>query len=108
MSTEIGQIKGIQSPAAQERERVSRSPGDRVGTAGGTASQGPTDEVSLSTGALTLLEIRQRLSAQPDLDQKRVDAIREALNQGSYRIDTRRVAEALIAHERLFLAGGTQ
>lgn len=108
MSTEIGQIKGIQSPAPQERERVSRGRGERVANSGDAASQGRADEVSLSSGALTLLEIRQRLSAQPDLDQKRVDAIREALSQGSYRIDARRVAEGLIAQERLFVAGGGQ
>jgi negative regulator of flagellin synthesis FlgM len=108
MSTEIGQINGIQSPAPQERERVARGRGDRVGTSGDAAPQGPADEVSLSSGALTLLEISERLSAQPDLDHKRVEAIREALSQGSYRIDARRVAEGLIAQERLFLAGGTR
>lgn len=105
MSNEIGQIKGIQSPAPQERERISRGPGERAGLPGG-APQGPADAVSLSSGALQLLEVRQRLAEQPALDPKRVEAIREALSQGRYRIDPQRVADALIAQERLFLGGG--
>lgn len=105
MATEIGQIKGVQPPTVPERERVSRGPGNSVAPSGSGSPQGASDEVSLSTGALTLLEVKQRLATEPDLDQQRVQAIREALDQGRYRIDAPRLAEALLAQERLFLAG---
>lgn len=105
MPTEIGQVKGVQIPATQDRERVSRSPGQPMATSASGTPQGTSDEVSLSSGALTLLEVGQRLGTQPDLDQQRVQAIREALEQGRYRIDAPRLAEALLAQERLFLAG---
>ena len=107
MATEIGQIKGVQTPATPERERVSRSPGTPVVTSGSGATQGTADEVSLSSGALTLLEVGQRLGTGPDLDPQRVAAIREALDQGRYRIDAPRLADALLAQERLFLTGRT-
>jgi negative regulator of flagellin synthesis FlgM len=62
--------------------------------------------VSLSADALGLLEIEQHLSEQPDVDEQRVAAIRQALSEGSYRLDASRLAESMLAQERLFLAGG--
>lgn len=64
------------------------------------------DAVSLSTDARVLLDVQQRLSEQPVVDQRRVETIRQAVSEGSYRIDVNRLAESLLAQERMLLAGG--
>ena len=106
MSTEIGQIKGVQTPATQERERLTRSNGAGSQRPGGLAPMDGADAVSLSTDARVLLDVQQRLSEQPVVDQQRVETIRQALSEGSYRVDVSRLAESLLAQERMFLAGG--
>jgi len=106
MSTEIGQIKGVQTPATQERERLTHSNGAGSQRPGALAPMDGADAVSLSTDARVLLDVQQRLSEQPLVDQRRVETIHEALSQGTYRIDVNRLAESLLAQERLFLAGG--
>jgi len=108
MSTEIGHVKGVQTTAAQERERLTRNNGIRPGTPGGAAPGDRADAVSLSTGALNLLELQQRLSEQPEVDQGRVEAIRQALSQGSYRIDVNRLADSLLTQEVQLLTGVTR
>lgn len=106
MSTEIGQIKGVQTPATQDRERLTRSNGAGSRWPGGIAPMDGADAVSLSTDARVLLDVQQGLSEQPVIDQRRVETIRQALSEGSYRIDVNRLAETLLAQERMFLAGG--
>lgn len=110
MSNEIGQLKSIQAPTAPDRDRASRSAEESAGALrrGGPAAQEKSDEVQLSSSALKLRETEQRLAQQGDIDQRRVDAIRDALNTGSYRVDAGRLADGLLAQERLFLAAGKQ
>lgn len=106
MSTEIGQLKSVQTTAAQDRERVSRTGAGTGGTSGGrAAAQAGTDEVSLSSSALTLKAVERRLAEQPEVDQARVDAIRDALGKGTYRIDPGRIADGILSQERMFHAG---
>lgn len=110
MSTEIGQLKNVQTTAAQERERVSRGPADAPGTSRGGAarSQTGTDEVRLSSSALKLQEAERRLALHPEIDQARVDAIRESLKNGTYEVHAGRVAEGLLAQEHMLLTGGAR
>lgn len=105
MSTEIGQIKSIRSAAARERERVSHGP-DETGERrpGGVAATVGTDQVRLSDSALRIREAAARLAELPGIDQARVDAIREALGRGTYRIDPARLADRLLAQEQSFSA----
>ncbi len=108
MSTEIaeiGQLKGVQATATQERERVSRGAGDAGGSRGVSTGQRGADEVRLSSSALKLRETARRLAEQPDVDRMRVAAIRDALSAGTYRVDPGRLADGILAQERQFLAG---
>lgn len=106
MSVEIGLLSSIQATAAPERERVSRS--DTGGIRETTTVKGVADEVNLSSRALKLQETERRLALQPNIDQVRVAAIRDALDAGTYRVDAGRLADGLMAQERLFLAGQGQ
>jgi negative regulator of flagellin synthesis FlgM len=47
-----------------------------------------------------LAKLQQSLSAQPAVDQNRVDSISKALANGTYRIDPERIASGLLSSER--------
>jgi negative regulator of flagellin synthesis FlgM len=106
MSVEIGLLSSIQATAMPERERVSHS--DAGGVQGTTTTKGVADEVNLSSRALKIQETERRLALQPNIDQVRVAAIRDSLEAGTYRVDAGRLADGLMAQERLFLAGQGQ
>ena len=58
-------------------------------------------EVQITPTAQLLANLEQQIARQPDIDQSRVDAIRQALGNGSYRIDSSRVADGLLAAQRI-------
>jgi negative regulator of flagellin synthesis FlgM len=56
--------------------------------------RGGEDRVQLS-------DIARGLSREPEFDRAKVDAIRTALQQGQYPLDSRRIAESFVAIERM-------
>ena len=83
----LAKLSSVQATATQERERVSRGASDTGGTRGSPPTKGVADEVKLSSNALQLQEAERRLAQQPNVDQARVTAIRDALSAGTYRVD---------------------
>jgi negative regulator of flagellin synthesis FlgM len=63
-------------------------------------SDSPPQEVQITPTALLLANVEQQLAATPVVDQGRVDAIRQALNHGSYQVDSGRVADGVLAAQR--------
>jgi hypothetical protein len=47
-----------------------------------------------------LSSVEQQLAGVPEVNQSRVAAISQALNDGSYRIDSNRVAQGLLAAQK--------
>lgn len=70
--------------------------------AGGTpaATPTPTDTVSLTDTAARLRELEAALAKAPDVDSARVEALRQAIAEGKYDIDSVHVADKLVALER--------
>jgi negative regulator of flagellin synthesis FlgM len=64
------------------------------------ATQQPQTAVSITSTASLLAHLQQALSAQPAIDQGRVDAISKALADGSYRVQGDKIAHGLIHAER--------
>ncbi|HHO69160.1 MAG TPA: flagellar biosynthesis anti-sigma factor FlgM [Gammaproteobacteria bacterium] len=73
-------------------------------SAGGTptaAAPGPgSDRVSLTDTARQLQELENRVAAEPVVDNQRVQAVRQSINDGSFQVDAERVAEKLIGIEQ--------
>jgi negative regulator of flagellin synthesis FlgM len=57
-------------------------------------------EVSITSTASMLANLQQSLAAQPAVDQNRVASISKALANGTYRIDSGKIASGLIHSER--------
>lgn len=85
-----GRIAG--PTAVSERAGTERSkPVDAVGAA---------DSVRLTGEAASLQALSRSLAAEPSMDAAKVQAVRNALEDGSYRINPREIATRLDALER--------
>lgn len=68
--------------------------------------QGPdravaSDTVKLSSEAVLLHQIRQRLAATPDVRAERVQALKEAIARGEYRVSAEAIADAILRTRNL-------
>ena len=57
-------------------------------------------EVQITSAALLLANVEQQLAKTPALDQTRVDSIRQALSNGTYQVDSGRIADGVLAAQR--------
>ena len=46
-------------------------------------------------------DLRGRINKEPEFDRAKVDAIREAMHNGQYPLDPRRIAESFLAIEQM-------
>lgn len=78
------------APARNEPNNVASETGRSAGR----------DSVSLTGTALHLRSLEQSLASQPVVDTQRVEATRQAIENGSYQIDPSRIASKMISLER--------
>lgn len=50
---------------------------------------------------LSLSNVAQKAMAEPDFDRAKVEAIKQAIAEGQYPLDSRRIAESFVAIERM-------
>jgi negative regulator of flagellin synthesis FlgM len=69
---------------------------------GASASQGRSaplisqqDQTQLSVDSGTVQELKVKLSQLPDVRQERVNALRQALGDGSYQVSSQQLADAM-------------
>jgi len=60
----------------------------------GTENASSEDSVELSDRARVLKAVENRVSQLPDIDQDKVDSIRNAISNGEYKIDYDKLAAA--------------
>jgi negative regulator of flagellin synthesis FlgM len=82
--------QSAQSPLAQALNQTQQ----------GTTSS-PASEVEITPTAQLLANVEQQLAGTPEINQSRVDSIRQALSSGSYQIDSSRVADGLLAAQKI-------
>lgn len=59
------------------------------------------DSVSLSVQAQTLGRLEAKAAEAPDVDQAKVDAVKVAISEGRYQVNSRTVAEQILAQDNL-------
>ncbi len=62
----------------------------------------PNDKVSLTDTATQLQSLRQVISDSPEVNTDRVAALRAAIADGSYKVDSEALAQNLIKSENQF------
>lgn len=58
------------------------------------------DTVEVTAQARLLERVEASLAGTPDVDSKRVDALQNAISQGSYQIDDQAIADRLLRIEK--------
>ena len=64
------------------------------------AAPPPADRARLTGEAASLSALQQEIAATPSMDLAKVNALRAALNAGTYRVDPQAIAERLTQLER--------
>ncbi|EHQ52159.1 anti-sigma-28 factor FlgM [Ectothiorhodospira sp. PHS-1] len=102
MSIDIKNLTQTQPRSAGESRGASDvAKGARSG--GGTGFSGPVgDKVTLTETARRLSTLEQNVRAQPSVDQEKVEAIRQAIQEGRYEVNAESVANKILKTEDLF------
>lgn len=94
-------ISGIRSGGRMETERKDKS-SDASSASIDSSSRTVSDTVELSTAAQQLASLQDDLASIGAVDMGKVDEIKQAISNGSYKIDTRKIADSLLALEGEF------
>lgn len=92
----LGAVNG--STPASRKERVDSDTTAGLAT---EAASVPKPRVGGGEERLELSETARKSMADPSFDRAKVEAIKTALKEGSYPLDSRRIAESFVALERL-------
>ncbi|MFO1435172.1 MAG: flagellar biosynthesis anti-sigma factor FlgM [Gammaproteobacteria bacterium] len=84
-----------QRPATQEVNAV--KPPVQTGQAGG-------EQVHITSKATELQDLEKHVKAAPDVDVERVNRIRDAISDGSYKIDNDKLAQNILRQEMMMMA----
>ena len=87
-------ISGSNLQNASKGARNSNVSGNQSAT---SASVGDVDISS----AQTLDKIRESLASQPIIDRQKVDSVKQALQDGTYKINSENIAAKLVEYEQL-------
>jgi negative regulator of flagellin synthesis FlgM len=70
-------------------------------SASSTGSSERSAPASRGEDTVALSSVAQRAMAEPDFDRAKVEAIKQAISEGQYPLDSRRIAESFVAIERM-------
>ena len=87
-------------PASSRSGGVKRTEQGESARPSGGEENNRTDEVALTDTAVRLKRIEANLAELPEVDQAKVDAIRERVESGSYEVDGNAVAQRLVQLEQ--------
>ena len=62
----------------------------------------PQDAVSLSQHSKDISELQQKMASETPFDSSKVNAIKEAITNGSYTVDPEKLADSIIRFESDF------
>jgi len=94
-------ISGIRSGGRIETERKDKSL-DTSSESVNSSSRAISDSVEFSTTAQQLSSLQAELASIDAVDMGKVDEIRQAISNGSYKIDAQKIADSLLALEGEF------
>ena len=95
----LGSVNGSR-PATRKEGVSAEVTSGAADAASSAAAAAPKPRVS-GDEKLELSETARKTMADPSFDRAKVEAIKTALKEGSYPLDSRRIAESFVALERL-------
>lgn len=100
MEIENSRIASLVSDAGGHSKAVDRTAGDTGGSPekASTGNSG-ADKVSLTGDARKLQDLEHQLESQPVVDSQRVDAVRSAVENGTFEVNPDRIADKILSLE---------
>ncbi|MCK7595174.1 flagellar biosynthesis anti-sigma factor FlgM [Pseudomarimonas salicorniae] len=92
-------IDGLTSPVTRSTGSPAKAPAAPAPGKGGAAA-GVDDSVKLSGDAVDIVALAKSMGGAPAFDAAKVQAVRTALETGTYRIDAQDIARRLVQLER--------
>lgn len=92
----VAPVKGPKGNAAV----ADKSGSDAASSTAAAAAPKGSDQVTLTDSARSLQKIEEAIAKAPVVDTAKVATIKQAVNAGTYKIDTGRVADKLLQFER--------
>jgi negative regulator of flagellin synthesis FlgM len=89
-------IKGAKGTTAV----ADKTGSDAAAGAAATAPPQSSDHVTLTDSARSLQKIEEAIAKAPVVDTAKVASIKQAVSDGTYQIDTGRIADKLLQFER--------
>ncbi len=80
-----------------ERSNGSANAGKTGETIAGANSSVADDVAQLSTGSDSVQSLKAQLDSVPEVRQQRVDGLRQAIADGSFKVSPQRIAEAMMS-----------
>jgi negative regulator of flagellin synthesis FlgM len=103
-SSNTSQIAALQEAAQQRAAQAEAQPASSTGSTASTAS---STGGSNSTVSLSALSTDLRTSGSADIDTAKVASIKAALNDGSYKIDSGKIADGMLSSARELIQTNT-
>lgn len=100
MVIDIQRSNGTPVPPSTNRSTAAQAPIDTA-AAQPAAPVKSGEPVRLSAEAQQLQQVTDQLRSQPSVDHERVAQIKQAIADGSYQVDSQRVASKLLGFETL-------
>jgi negative regulator of flagellin synthesis FlgM len=98
MEIENNRVASLVTPSSGQSGSVeNQKNGDDQPSSGNT---GGSDKVSLTGDASRLRELERGLESQPVVDSQRVDAVRSAVENGTFEVNPDRIAEKMMSLEQ--------
>ena len=101
MSDPISNYGRMTQSSAAARNAIEKV--DPKGTSAAASKEETAPAKAAAPGAdkISLSNVAQKVMAQPEFDRAKVESIKQAIKDGNYPINPRRIAESFVALEKL-------
>ncbi len=94
--SQYGRLAQSDAGVRSTLDKLNKKPGASL-----AAPERPSAPASQGADSVALSSVQDKIDAEPDFDRAKVEAIKQAIAQGQYPLDARRIAESFVALERM-------
>jgi negative regulator of flagellin synthesis FlgM len=99
MEIENNRVASLVTPSSGQSGSVEQQDG-KDNSSSESATTSGSDKVSLTGDASRLQELERELQSRPVVDSQRVDAVRSAVENGTFEVNPERIAEKMMSLEQ--------
>ncbi len=100
MEIENNRVASLVTPSSGQSGSVEQQQDGKDKSSSESATTSGSDKVSLTGNASRLQELERELQSRPVVDGQRVDAVRTAIENGTFEVNPERIAEKMMSLEQ--------